>query len=517
MVRRIMRVFLVLLMLCAAACAEGESKLPQAVLELCENVHPGYAIAAHDGWGDESRGQFAMVLKLGDDNILCMAEKAAEDPVYQMTIDNRSAVYAGDILPSLHIDSGGDTLFYIYQDVNGRASEHYHTNKDMGDWSTVDVTVYLREGDRYYSILSFISGGELRYQHHEEDENGNIIRSWEDAPLAVSDEFERSMLPQHFDINTFDADPTDGLYPLTKNDAFTRLQEQPGETLEDLDISRVHAAKLYRAEDGRSVLHIDEWNGANAEHAASLRFVGDVGMDTYHAGEGEVFVSSGVMMYSVERVDESSWVVTGVDDSGVHTIGPDYAAPDGQTTVYRNDGYVYGKSPWGVLSGQEVMLAASYEPMLAQMDRSAYALVNNPNPADRLHLRAKPDKGAHSYGKFYNRTPVLVLERGEMWTKVRLGRGGAALTGYMMTKYLAFDEAEKAALACAFPQKRLQEHLYSIYMHAEPRSSAVTNRLFKQESNDFIIGVSGDEWYIVLRADGAVGYVPQSAFWAGNG
>ena len=31
------------------------------------------------------------------------------------------------------------------------------------------------------------------------------------------------------------------------------------------------------------------------------------------------------------------------------------------------------------------------------------------------------------------------------------------LTGYMMTKYLAFDEAEKAQLACAFPQQTLLE------------------------------------------------------------
>ena len=165
------------------------------------------------------------------------------------------------------------------------------------------------------------------------------------------------------------------------------------------------------------------------------------------------------------------------------------------------------------------MLEDSYEEMIARMDMADYALVSNPNPEDRLHLRAKPDKGSYSYGKFYNRTPVLVLERGKTWTKVQIGRGGAAMTGYMMTKFLAFDEAEKAKLQCAFPQMHLKDAYRSsgMCMYAEPRGSAVTDRLFTQERDDFIIGVSGDEWYVVLRADGAVGYVPQGAFWAGNG
>ena len=54
-------------------------------------------------------------------------------------------------------------------------------------------------------------------------------------------------------------------------------------------------------------------------------------------------------------------------------------------------------------------------------------------------------------------------------------------------------------------------------MYAEPRETAVTKRLFKQSGDDFIIGVSGEAWYVVLRADGTVGYVPQHAFWDGNG
>lgn len=519
MLRKIKWIFLALVMLCASACAAEGAKLPQGVREVCESVHPGYEIAVHHGWGNETGGQFALILRQGDDNILCIAEKAQDDPAYQLTVDNTNAVYDGDVLPSLLIDTGGDALFYGYHDENGRTAEHYHTDKDNGSWSVMDATVYLKEGEGHHSILSGISHGALYYQHDEEDENGNILRSWEDAPVYTDEAFAKSLLPQNFNINTFDPDPTDGLYPMMQNEAFVRSQSVAGEMIRDMDISPVHVARLFETEKDQFLLRIDEWNPASTERAATLCFSGTTTLDTYHAGDGQVLVDNGSMMYTIERADEGSWMLRGVDaESGVRRIGPDYAAPDGQIVVYRNDGYIYGESPWGTLGEYSIALDGSYEEMAARINTSAYALVHNPNPEDRLHLRAKPDKGSHSYGKFYNRTPVIVLERGDTWTKVQIGRGSAALTGYMMTKFLTFDEKEKAALVCAFPQKLLREdHPNGVHMHAEPRDAAVTKRMYKQSGDDFIIGVFGDEWYVVLRADGEVGYVPQHAFWDGNG
>ena len=510
---------LMLVFLCVCACAEETVKLPQSVLYLCASVHPGYAVAAHDGWGDESRGQFALILSKDGDNILCMAERTQDDPAYQLTIDNTNAVYDGDVLPSVLIDTGGDSLWYTYVDRGEDSSVHYNAFKANGQWGVVSALCSWPKEDGLTGMMSGVWDGMLCYEETDEDENENIRDRWTYAPVWVGPEYAQSLELANFNINTFDADPRDGLYPMLQNEAFARSQSAAGETIQDMDISRVHAARLFETADGDSLVRVDDWDGTFYHTAALLRLEGEAGMDTYHAGDGDVFVSSGVMMYSIERADAGSWYVHGVDDSGMRTIGPDYAEPDGQTTVYRNDGYVYGKSPWGVLSGQTVTLAASYEKMLAQMDPDAYALVNNPNPEDRLHLRAKPDKGSHSYGKFYNRTPVLVLERGDTWTKVQIGRGGAAMTGYMMTKFLAFDDEDKAALTCAFPQMHLKDEYRSsgLSMYAEPQGSAVTDRMFMQESNDFIIGVSGDDWYIVLRADGAVGYVPQGAFWAGNG
>ncbi|MBE5798822.1 MAG: SH3 domain-containing protein [Clostridiales bacterium] len=523
--KKLITLLLMLAFAAGCACAEEVPALPQAVVDLCASVHPGYAIAAHDGWGNESCGQFALILKQGEDNILCMAEKAQDDSSYTLTIDNTNAVYDGDQLPSLLIDTGGDSLWYTYHDRENESSVHYGAVKSEGCWGQVSTLSYSPNENGISGMWSWVGDGKLWYEETDEDENENIRARWMYAPLEVSEEFAQSLELAKFDIDTFDADPTDGLYPLTKNEAFARSQAEDGDTLRDMDISRVHAARLFDstkhfdAVGGRVCLRIDDWDGAFFKRVASIWFTGDAVMDTYHAGDGEVFIGSGVMMYSFNRVDEGSWVLTGVDDSGVRALGPDYIAPEGQTTVYRNDGYVYGSSPWGTLINQHMMLAPTYEEMYAQLDQNAYALVNNPNPADRLHLRAEPDKGAYSYGKFYNRTPVLVLERGDTWTKVQIGRGKNAITGYMMTQYLAFDESEKAQLACAFPQMQLREAYWErgALMLAAPNRNADSCGMFESNPNDFIIGVSGDDWYIVLRADGTVGYVPQHAFWDGNG
>lgn len=41
---------------------------------------------------------------------------------------------------------------------------------------------------------------------------------------------------------------------------------------------------------------------------------------------------------------------------------------------------------------------------------NAYAVVHNPDAADRLNLRAAPNKEAESLGKYYNGVGVQILE-----------------------------------------------------------------------------------------------------------
>ena len=79
----------------------------------------------------------------------------------------------------------------------------------------------------------------------------------------------------------------------------------------------------------------------------------------------------------------------------------------------------------------------------------AYAIVQNPNAADRLNLRAAPNKEAESLGKYYNGVGVQILEElNNGWVRVRIGNRGVA-EGYMMKAYLQYDNTQ--AVAAAMP------------------------------------------------------------------
>ena len=123
-------------------------------------------------------------------------------------------------------------------------------------------------------------------------------------------------------------------------------------------------------------------------------------------------------------------------------------------------------------------------------------------------------------GKFYNRTPVYVDEiRGE-WAHVTIGRD---LSGWMMTKYLAFGE-EMDKVECAFPQlsliEKYQENVadelaYDYYVFDAPNMSA-TKTLWNWGEECYLIGVI-DDFYMIMDTDENVRYIPQDWLWAGNG
>jgi len=79
------------------------------------------------------------------------------------------------------------------------------------------------------------------------------------------------------------------------------------------------------------------------------------------------------------------------------------------------DGH-FGSHPWADITTIDwTTLPASYEEALAQLDATGWAVVNNPDREDRLHLRVSPDKNAASLGKYYNRTPVKIRQYGKEW------------------------------------------------------------------------------------------------------
>lgn len=68
-----------------------------------------------------------------------------------------------------------------------------------------------------------------------------------------------------------------------------------------------------------------------------------------------------------------------------------------------------------------------------------YAVVCNPNSADRLNLRAEPSRSAASLGKYYNGAYVRVWSVENGWAHVTVGMETGSQTGYMMLEYLNRD------------------------------------------------------------------------------
>ena len=186
-----------------------------------------------------------------------------------------------------------------------------------------------------------------------------------------------------------------------------------------------------------------------------------------------------------------------------------------------NAGFRYGNHPYyDVTDLPFADFPRTYEEAVQHLDRTNWAVVNNPNPADRLYLRGKASKEGRNLGKFYNRTPVYVEEIRDEWAHVTIGRD---LSGWMMTKYLAFG-ADMDKVECAFPQlsliEKYQENVadelaYDYYVFDAPNMSA-TKTLWNWGEECYLIGVI-DDFYMIMDTDENVRYIPQDWLWAGNG
>ena len=232
--------------------------------------------------------------------------------------------------------------------------------------------------------------------------------------------------------------------------------------------------------------------------------------------EGEHYAEYRVTLKDGKMLLHSVW-----GEQVYFIIEPHAICNDGTLTTCTSDGYVYGNHPYSDVTDLPFAeFPTTYEEAVQHLDRTNWAVVNNPNPTERLHLREKPDRKSVSLGKFYNRTPVYVDEiRGE-WAHVTIGRD---LSGWMMTKYLAFG-ADMDKVECAFPQlsliEKYQENVadelaYDYYVFDAPNMSA-TKTLWNWGEECYLIGVI-DDFYMIMDTDENVRYIPQDWLWAGNG
>lgn len=294
-----------------------------------------------------------------------------------------------------------------------------------------------------------------------------------------------------------------------------------GRNVFQLDVQQDQIVLLLEGPGDGKTLRIATWNGEGYDVLDNPTFPASSAMDTTHIDEGAlIFIDvtefSGIGVYlSCDEEDRSSWRLGMRIDWPLedcewrwNAVVDPSIAQDG-----RNDGYYYGDFPQCEQEFEIFDASAcptSLEQAVAALDRRGWAVVNNPDPADGLNLFVLPDRDAPSLGEFYNKTPVWIIGTWGEWSRVAIGEEGLGLTGWMMTSSLAFGE-DMDDVACAFPLDERAENGEKRYCEAwaAPNMSTAPTWIY-YFGEDSVIGVLGDEWYIVIdNWDGRVGYVPQ--------
>lgn len=513
----------------AGALAEMGAQLSPDAAKVFEDVRwEGYAPVVVSGFGDgeSQRGQYAVLMKKGDHNVLCMVEKEPSQSAFAITVETDKAVYQGDTLPSLLIDTGGDVLFYTYRAMYGQSQHHYHTVKrEDGTWSPVDLVNMDIGEDGGREMHFWLSDGRLYYQELRTNANDNVISREPEASIPAD---ETQFLLAQFDIEGFrqrfgieEVVPPASLY-------YRTLEELPEEV-------RAVLPKEHRLVSGAC-----EWDTMMllTEQSDGTRFLWtfDKAGETYALNcQSKPMPKISELVARTEMFDGRNFGLTYAPDSvlgdwitkqsdGVWRIAYFDVPEEVQvnTIWMHGDIYVDGQyqSHWrlpGDLSAFELAnfdwsrIPKNKDELLALVNTAGYAMVKSDKATDRLNLRAGPSRDSVSYGKYYSGTPVRVLETQGDWCKVTVG----GVAGYMQRQYLAFG-LEMMDVSCYFLQKSTYpaEAVLGIPMHERPDA---TSKSTPMPEGFHIIAAVGNDWYHVLCDDGSAGYVEVSHFWDGNG
>ena len=294
-VLRALPVLLALICVCRVAMAEDEVALPLGVKALVFRNYPGYTVVAADGWGDDARGQYALVLSSGEDNVLVIVEKEEGDPAYAFTVENSSAVLDGEQIPSVHIDTGGDALYYSY---HGHASNGYYGVYDSysffkganGVWDLprlIHCDGYAVDATEITAWLVSVYDGALLYERTIEDENGNIYERHDYAPIPVSAAYEERFELRNFDISMLKLTPEHGI---AGEKGLCEGLLDVGDTLIEIDVKENALVLLVERPNGMHRLYVADWNGAQYTVRETGDFTKESALDTYHTGEGYILL-----------------------------------------------------------------------------------------------------------------------------------------------------------------------------------------------------------------------------------
>ena len=248
----------------------------------------------------------------------------------------------------------------------------------------------------------------------------------------------------------------------------------------------------------------------------------DSWLDTFHAGEDEIQVEFNNHKWCAGyRRASSGWQLDWIMGDG----------PDHMNCTVLQWGVIYTCAPAteddpgegqliGSLSGMDLLttdfvtIPRTVDALKQSLVQDSWAVVCNPDPKDRLHLRPEAGNRDVSLGKYYNGTPVRVLKTKGDWCRVQICTGGPE--GWMLKKYLAFGERMNS-VEPVYPSLSLKEEYEDQTAWSDLKMTVRDGRpIFLNDTSWHIIGTIEDK-YILLNNDGTVAYAYMNWFWAGNG
>ena len=439
--------------------------------------------------------------------------------VWQIVIDNPTALLRDRDWPRLLLDSD-NAIFWTYA-LSAQEIVRFHSARNAdGTWGPVDQFF----GDSGYGAYTHIwntywndsHGGEIIRSFSVADENDNMIggeinqylpASWLAGSIRLAD-FDVSRFPTMFiatndgfayENERFFREAATTAMPeytfikgMLKDGAMHFLMEKP-------DGARVYVICEYMRQRAVNLIESSPLPAGTAlgweNFADSLWIDGRcVTVQLLNGGR------AGIEYIYDSRAEAEHFLSFG----------------DRTVTSEDRDEILYGDHPWDDITQIDWnALPRTRDQASRQMDASSYAQVVNPNPADRLHLRERPDRKSPSLGKYYSGTPVTVLGGQGDWAEVTVG----GRHGWMMKEFLDPGRQEDALWLNTLPMPALSgRDGEALKVYDAPRDGARTIRVDAGRNAMKVIGIIGGKWYHVwFPATGEYGFVRQEDLTAGNG
>ena len=443
---------------------------------------------------------------------LCVLEK--ENGLWRITVSNAKALLPGRDAAWLLLDSD-QALFWTYQD-DDMGFQFSSYRDETGAWGPVSeiITENTGEGRLYVYPIAWREdrGGEIVWRRRTEDENENLkYESGEEYVPAFW--LKDAVTLDAFDASRFPAMGScrDDYFPWP-GEAFLKEAAEnllPGCAYLGGAMWQNEMHFLVQKPNGDKVYVVCDTHFNPQEfsliESAPLPPDAVLGVENFTGSIGY-----GDRIVSIQNIPNYPWC--GLSMAWGHRdfvyFGPNCVLEN------LNDLDIWvGSHPWSNIQNMDwSAVPVTLEDADKHLDAANWAVVSNPNPADRLHLREKPDKGSASLGKYYNGTPVRVWEIRGDWAQVEIGNHW----GWMMKQYLTLG-ADGQALYCdtrAMPKLQMRGEALKLFVEPDGTMYETKNAVSLMK----VIGVIGSDWYHVwFPLTGEYAFVRQSDLWEGNG